>query len=251
MPAVPRRPGPRLLGSGLSRPPQPPGERRGLRGRRAGSSTPRRGPARAMGPPQRWARGEPAAWVSPGRRACLLAGLGFCFAWLGFVSSYFGILLFLKSRGLQSRCPTTPASCSGPDSRGHGEPAAPSPRHNAHGSTRPKLRLLSAGSSGTVSCPRLPERSSPGSSPRRRERRVCAADRACARCGQRAQLSLPAGSPRRRDLPPLRGFPVAAALAGVPRAQLLPPARWSPFGKRRRGAYGCCSRSAKPRSVCY
>lgn len=207
MPAVPRRPGPRSSARASTAPGQR--RRRGLRGS-SGEQQPQEGtgPGRAMGTPQpraRWSdtgglsnawQGEPARWLAS---VCVLL------AW-GYFSSSFWVLLFLKLRGLQSRHPTTPASCSGPESgtRGaSGARRAPSPLHDAHGSASPEAaagsRREALGQPPVPGFPSKPLRvallACLGSRVRAGRPRLC-------RCRERGRLSLPPLSPAPRGIHP-------------------------------------------------
>lgn len=236
------------LGSGLARASAATGERRRpeLRGHGAEAAPHRRGPGQAMGPPQR----RPPVYRLAGEPACWL--VCFCLADF-FSSSSFGVVLFLKLRGLQSRRASTPASCSGPDNRARGEPAVPAAlRRSAQDyrstSAAPAARLQrgSAESSGTAACPRFPEQTSPGSSP----------GPPCARWlpalvplqRTRTALASPALTRAEEICPGSEGSRPFRP-RGVPRVQLPRPARWSRgLGKAGKAPMDV-ARSAKPR--CY
>lgn len=248
--ARPARPPPQRPGSapGSPGPPQRPGKGGG----QSSGATVRKQHPTGGDRAGRWARrndGRPCiAW-----QESLPAGwFVFCLADF-FSSSSFGVVLFLKLRGLQSRRASTPASCSGPDNRARGEPAVPAAlRRSAQDyrstSAAPAARLQrgSAESSGTAACPRFPEQTSPGSSP----------GPPCARW-------LPALVPLQRTRTALASPALTRAEGicpgsegsrpfrprGVPRVQLPRPARWSRgLGKAGKAPMDV-ARFAKPR--CY
>lgn len=232
MPAVPRRPGPRRsarpLGSGLSRASTATTgkARRGLRGHRAGSSTPQAGTGPGDGPAAATGAGEAAAWVSPGgwpRFVFCSVGYFFLFFWDFVVFKIEGFTVTVSHHSSMLLRPGQQKT------RGTSGPRrAPSPPHSAHGSTS---------SEAAAGCRREAVRQSPVPGFPSKALRVALLTALSAVCALLAALVpaaeneggflLPRVHPRRGDVPRLGGFPVPSALAGVPRAQLLPPAQWS------------------------